>query len=654
MAYNAPMQTPADLRKDLCNDNRIAALLCALVAATPLVSLFGLNRSDSPGYEPQLHMDSWMQMSLWWLLALWLWLRRGDLRLCLPPLLVPMLALFGWAALSMFWALDKHHAIIALLRWAPMVLAAVIFAQLRHDMRQLMVLMQMLFWVGMIIAAIGALQYWFPDALGSVIGQNQAPASTFGNRNFVVQFLLLCTPCGLVLFLLARDRIQAAIYAFGSALMLAFFAYSGTRAGLIASIAQLLAIIAWAIYERRHGRAMGLLQVPRRAALALGGLLFVVLLHLGPGGVNGGALAGHWQHSSSIVGDAVNSRGTVGARFAIWSNSMAMWHDNNWLTGVGMGNWRTYYPKYQQAIIEDAMMSDSLEHANAHNDYIEVLNELGLVGLALLLWLMIGCLCSALVSVAPPPRPDDAESQPRRLGILCMILGMLGVAVDSLFSFPLQLPLVTAVLGIYVGILGQLQMQRNPRPRLGLPALWLAVAASTVAVGATAISWMQWQRLQAKKSERRVIIAARRSAWPVVLRNARDAVGHLPGNAAAYLALAKAYNQNGRPAQAKLMIQNALERAPWTAIVLANAVDIYVSAKEYDQAVEHLRTYMETRPLDPRLRRIEGEFLWRIYRNAEGARTALDHAMRLARAKEDAEEIQAINQMYAEIERGTP
>ena len=382
-------------------------------------------------------------------------------------------------------------------------------------------------------------------------------------------------------------------------------------------------------------------------------LIFAALLHLGPGGINSGALAGHWRHSSSIVGDAVESRGTVGARFAIWSNSMAMWHDNNWLTGVGMGNWRTYYPKYQQAVIEDAMMSDSLEHANAHNDYIEVLNELGLVGLGLLLWLMIACLCSALVSMTTPGG-DDAESRGRRLGMLCIVLGMLGVAVDSLFSFPLQLPLVTAVLGIYVGILGQLQLQRNPRARLGLPVLWLAAAASTVAVGATAISWMQWQRLQAKKSERRVIIAARRQAWPVVLRNARDAVGHMPGNAAAYLALAKAYNQNGRPVQAQLMIQNALERAPWTAIVLANAVDIHVSVKKYDRAMEHLRTYMETRPLDPRLRRIEGEFLWRIYSDAAAARQALDHAMRLAQAKDDAEEIEAINQMYAEIERGTP
>ncbi|MDX1811226.1 MAG: O-antigen ligase family protein, partial [Gammaproteobacteria bacterium] len=63
-------------------------------------------------------------------------------------------------------------------------------------------------------------------------------------------------------------------------------------------------------------------------------------------------------------------------RLEIWSNSLQIFKDN-WLTGVGAGNFQFIYPYY----------ADNFGHKDilhAHSDYIELLVEQGVVGFSLI------------------------------------------------------------------------------------------------------------------------------------------------------------------------------------------------------------------------------------------------------------------------------
>jgi len=78
-------------------------------------------------------------------------------------------------------------------------------------------------------------------------------------------------------------------------------------------------------------------------------------------------------------------------RFSVWKNSFAMIRDFP-LFGVGLGSWAEILPHYQSP-----PWSSYFYFAHAHNDYIELIAETGLIGFALVVWLcsrgikILGC-----------------------------------------------------------------------------------------------------------------------------------------------------------------------------------------------------------------------------------------------------------------------
>lgn len=83
---------------------------------------------------------------------------------------------------------------------------------------------------------------------------------------------------------------------------------------------------------------------------------------------------------------AFDARGSMGVRVGYWRTAWAMAKDN-WLTGVGLGTFPSHYHRYRWVLARVTQ--------NAHNDYLQVLAELGVVGLAAFLatWAFIlrGC-----------------------------------------------------------------------------------------------------------------------------------------------------------------------------------------------------------------------------------------------------------------------
>jgi len=101
-----------------------------------------------------------------------------------------------------------------------------------------------------------------------------------------------------------------------------------------------------------------------------------------------------------IFRDALPS---LDVRAGYWRASLDMARDHP-LGGVGLGAWGTHYPRYRPLLAHPAQ--------DAHNDYLQVLAELGVPGLAAFLWLWAACLRSAS-SPSPDPRPPTPCPQHR-------------------------------------------------------------------------------------------------------------------------------------------------------------------------------------------------------------------------------------------------
>jgi putative inorganic carbon (HCO3(-)) transporter len=207
---------------------------------------------------------------------------------------------------------------------------------------------------------------------------------------------------------------------------------SGSRGGLIACVAAL------AIVPMLRGRPRVLAGL---VVLALGALLFV---DVGP-------------LMSRFTADAVR-----GARFPIWRDAIRLFPDFPWL-GVGFNAFSTAYPHYQTIWIMDWL-------GETHNDYLQILLDLGLVGAGI---------ASALLAILARAVWRAARGHAMAAGLAG---GLLGMAIHNIAEFNWQIPANAATFVVLAGLAVSLQRARldpSPSPPLESPIGPPAGAVST-------------------------------------------------------------------------------------------------------------------------------------------------------------------------------
>ncbi|MDL1894829.1 O-antigen ligase family protein [Anaerolineae bacterium CFX7] len=143
----------------------------------------------------------------------------------------------------------------------------------------------------------------------------------------------------------------------GSAIVLVGVAFTLSRTGFILAVT-----------------AIGLLLIQRTSRRQRIGTV-ILLLVLVVGGI---ALPDtYWQIIFSSMSDIQTGGGTIGLRYGLWQAGFKMWLDHP-LMGVGIGQFDNYLPQYGAGLVPTY-------HYNlgAHNLYISMLAETGLVGLLL-------------------------------------------------------------------------------------------------------------------------------------------------------------------------------------------------------------------------------------------------------------------------------
>lgn len=133
------------------------------------------------------------------------------------------------------------------------------------------------------------------------------------------------------------------------------------------------------------------------------------------------------------------------ARFHMYRNTINMIEDN-FLLGVGFGNFKYVYPRYRDRS-EWALSGLSTRVEQAHNEYLQILSEVGLIGFLAFLWILAGMGKMAFEIV----RLKDFS--PRGMMGLALMMGMIATLVQSFFDFSLQNPASGVTFWIAVGFL---------------------------------------------------------------------------------------------------------------------------------------------------------------------------------------------------------
>jgi O-antigen ligase len=318
-----------------------------------------------------------------------------------PAFLLVLIAFVGWAAMSAAWAEDPGASLEATTRFLPnAMLFLIVFAGVRTREQLLWVVGSIV--VGAVLSAVYGMVAGAPtDGMVAGTPANEPERVALGNANETAAALVTGGTLAAALAVALRGKPVLRL-ATTIAVPLCVFAVFLTlsRGGLVALGASLIAAIVMA--GRRRGAAL---------AVALCAVLAAVIYF--------GAFASVEARDRVLKVDG----GT--GRTDIWTVGWRMVEDHP-LRGVGAGNFpisSIHYLLEPGALLRDDFIVDTPKVA--HNTYLSLLAELGVVGLALFMGVIAFSLWCAARAVRFAARAGDRQLDILARAMIVVIVGLL-------------------------------------------------------------------------------------------------------------------------------------------------------------------------------------------------------------------------------------
>ena len=293
---------------------------------------------------------------------------------------------------------------------------------------RLLALTRFLIIFGAVIGVFGLVQHF--SGSPSVYWLRQTRVAAFGpffNRDHFAGYmeLFIALPIALIVTRYAYGEMRL-VYGIAAMFMGVAAVFTLSRGGMISILAELVFL---AVMGFRHFQATTTSGEAGKTRMVMGiAAVVVVLAAIATGVIWIGAepvinrIATGEQNNS----DLSKMQPYYGGRGEIWENTWTMIRHNP-LMGVGLGAYETAYPIYARDNGEGGVT------AEAHNDYLQVLADTGIIGAAISLWFII----MLFRAIARGVRSPDPLLAAIALGGGA---GLFGLLVHSLFDFNLHLP----------------------------------------------------------------------------------------------------------------------------------------------------------------------------------------------------------------------
>ena len=400
---------------------------------------------------------------------------------------------------------------------------------------------QVVCWTSLPVAALGITQALLPGKLDfglQALGR-MAPFATLGNPLFVAAWLVFAIP--LYPAVAAAHRGIAARIGTATVALAAVACLIATRSssGALALAATGLAAVGF-----RTSRA-----AVRRGLVAVGLLIPVVAVYLG--------LSTH----------------TGRGRIMIWTETVLIWMQHPWF-GVGLGQFNLHQVDAQHRFFALGEWTRRFDHnaafvLDAHNQYLQVLAEQGLLGFGLFLFLVFVILRRAGRRVAHDPLVRGFAS------------GWCGLLVLFLWNAPLFYAPILMLFWTTAGILAPItepttilrEAPRSARRLAWLPPLLVCAAGA-----------LFWAKLRAGTLEKEGDALLERGPFAAAADRYRAALRWAPQNGYAWEKLALAQYFAGDYGAALRSLEAARDRFGDVGILYLEA-EILTRRKDYDRAI---------------------------------------------------------------------
>jgi O-antigen ligase len=376
-----------------------------------------------------------------------LWLRKqfldGELTIEWNPLFLPMAGFGLLILLQIVFGISayRHDTISGALLYCAYAMLCFLSAQTLLRSSQARIIAVVLALYGFTIAAFALLQGIAPNGKLFWVRQPSMGGAIYGpyvNHNHYAGLMEMLVPILLVLSLTRlageKERMAAGVAA---AIMIGTVFLSGSRGGMLAIFVELAFFAVVLLGQRRNPR------------IVVGAVVFAVVL------VGLLTWLGGKELTSRVSSISTEARTELsgGTRLSIDRDALRMF-GNKPVFGWGLGTFPVVYPQYR-SFYTNFFVNE------AHNDYLQLLAEMGLLGFGAMVWFIIVLYRSAMPKIA------NWTSDVSGAVTLACTLGFTGILVHSLLDFNLQIPANAALFYVLCTIAAAkplLQRSKKRRP----------------------------------------------------------------------------------------------------------------------------------------------------------------------------------------------
>lgn len=541
-------------------------ILTAIIFLAPLVVVNGL-------YEYSM-LPKLIIIQLGSLFLLFAWLLTGLFKqeafvLAKSNLYLPLICFLVWALFSFFWSTNRYNSLVLWVHWSACVLFFFLCLQILASANRIKVLFYTLSTAAAIVSIIGLLQYFFQI---DWFLQLSMPASTFGNKNMAAQFIVLCFPMVIMFFISAKKSRNMWIAALVLSLVTIYLFHTRTKAAWIAIMAQVFILVLFFLYNRFALKGeVGLWNLQKTIAGISTAVVVLLLINLGPAGWKW-QIGEAWRQFEEVVSPTKDrlddlsrnfnsemegtsedyTTSSAGARLVIWRNTIDLIRKNP-IRGVGLNNFGVEYPRIAIDSKRDALLKLYHGPRNAHNDFLQIISELGLPAILLIIWASFLILKST-AALLKPHTPQEY----RIIGIICLA-GITGLTVNACASFPMYRSVPPLLLAVYSAILYRMTRVIEPEgiPSGSLPKITnlskklvrVSVVLSFLILCFWSVVQIRW--LIADRYSKHRLLAMAQKNWPAVIYWGKKVQSTNPFRADVRHAMGRAYFETGKFQEAK-------------------------------------------------------------------------------------------------------
>jgi len=372
-------------------------------------------------------------------------INKEELKFTPTPLNFPILSFISICVLSLIWS----NSFFVSLKELPLFLAGpllyFIINNSINDERQINRILDILLLVGALFGIYGIFQYngidfsfWISN-----IGRQQV-FGLFGNVNYFAEYLIVPLPIAVSLFLVSQNKFKRILLLIGIVAMGASLTFTFTRGSYLSFGSALIFMFFLFLISRGKGFIKNNKKI---FIIILVAIIIITFLFVVPTPLNkSGTVISKIKSRISVT--QLTQDSSYNRRIAIWKFTGMMIKDHP-LLGSGIGTYKYNTLRYQAEFFAQGENRSLYPHGfadKAHNEYLQLWAELGIIGLGIFIWLMISYFRFGLKILR---KIKDEYRQ----GIIIGLMGaVVAVLVDSIFGFPLHLPATIVLFWLALGL----------------------------------------------------------------------------------------------------------------------------------------------------------------------------------------------------------